>query len=178
MGARLETLEGTPVLDIKVARSSLREGGKARERGASAHADPAEEAVVEGSARFGAPPQGGNGSLPPFRRHHAAAQHGIFHTLHHGSEGGQREAGDQLWTACIRIDEQRVNAYPAKPRLNKQRVELTADQRVAARPSLQLDEAGDGGAGILAIWVKVRRSVISLDHGDGTPRDDRDQQTF
>ena len=53
-----------------------------------------------------------------------------------------------------------------EPRLDKQGIDLPADQRVATGPPLQLDQAVDCGVGRLAFGMEVRRTVVALDNGD------------
>jgi hypothetical protein len=61
-------------------------------------------------------------------------------------------------------------ATSANPADVQQRVEPAADQRVAARRALQVDEALDRLVCGSAVGVEVRRAVVALDDGDGAAR--------
>src|SRR5690606_18378415 len=92
---------------------------------------------------------------------------GLAHALDHGREGAAGEALDELRAARVDVHHARRDAHRVEARLDEKRIQLAADERVAARTALQLDLAVDRLARSRALRMKVRGAVVAFDHGDG-----------
>jgi hypothetical protein len=87
---------------------------------------------VEGPAGVGGAAQVGDAVLPMGRLGEAGGQRALPHRLDHGDEGVAGEPLDDRWPVCVGVH--RAGLYRDVPvaGFGKQRLQLPADQRVAA----------------------------------------------
>src|SRR6266700_1060414 len=81
-----------------------------------------------------------------------------------------REAVDQMRCRRVTVDDARCHARRLIACLPEQRIQLPADTGIPAGPPLELHLTGDRPVRDLGVRMEVRRTVISLEHGDTTTR--------
>lgn len=114
-----------------------------------------EERVTEDTVIPRSPVQGLNTPLPCLPCHQALLQYFRADSLDHGSEGQFREPFHQCRAGGIHINHPRQDTDIPEPGRGHKRVQLPADQGIAARSLLEFHEAADSPAGICMVRVKV-----------------------
>src|SRR4029077_19166828 len=77
---------------------------------------------------------------------------------------------DEVGSARIYIHHARRYVNCFQTRLDHKWVELPANQGIASRQPLQLDQTLDRHTGCAAVRVEVSRSVVTLNYGHGAAR--------
>src|SRR5882762_10125426 len=92
---------------------------------------------------------------------------GFTNTLNHRGERLPGKAVDEVGSARIDIHHAWRDVNCFQTCLDHKWIELPANQRIASRQPLQLDQTLDCHSGCAAIGVEVSRSVVTLDDGHG-----------
>jgi hypothetical protein len=94
----------------------------------------------------------------------------VPHSRDHGSERVPREPLDQRRPGRVDVHRPRPDRDVPVAGRRQQRLQLPSQQPVAARRSLQFDQAPDRGPRCGTVRMKERRPVVTLDHRDGAAR--------
>jgi hypothetical protein len=129
-------------------------------------ADALEECIAEHAVGLGRSVEMSDARIEAFRRNKTRRYRRLANALDHRGERLPRETVDQVRSARIHVRHPRRDTDRIETRLDQQRVELSADQRVAAGLPLQLNLALDCRTGGGAIGMEAARPVIALDNGD------------
>jgi hypothetical protein len=126
-----------------------------------------EERVAEHAVGLGRPVQVLHARIEHAGIDQAGRDGGFADALDHRGERLPGEAVDELGPARVDVHHAGRDADRVEACVPQERIELPADERVATRHPLQLDQAVDRLLGRGAVGMKVGRSVVALDHGDG-----------
>ena len=126
-----------------------------------------EERIAKRPVRFRGPVEIPYSLLPRRFVDESGGQRALANPFDHGGERVPGESLDKLRPARVDVDHPRRHRHVPETRLEQERIQPAPDQRVAARPGLQLDETPYGLPGMRALRVEIRRAMIALDDGDG-----------
>src|SRR5438270_4822087 len=94
----------------------------------------------------------------------------LAHVRDHCSECLSRETVDQLRVTAVDVNEPRCHLHVVEASCLEQRIELPANQGVAAGPLLELDQAANRGFCRAALRMEICRPVVAFDHSDRAAR--------
>src|SRR5258708_2636705 len=126
-----------------------------------------EEGIAENAVGLSRSAQIANTCIKRFGIGDAGLNRGFANAFDHRDEGFSGEAFDEVRSARIHVDHTWRHVNRLQTGLGHQWIELAANQRIASRQPLQLDQALDGHVGGAAVGVEGGRCVVTLDDGDG-----------
>src|SRR6266516_7579738 len=129
-----------------------------------------EERIVEGPAVVGGPAQVGDSLVPAGLADEVGRKRVVPDGFDHGRERVAGEAADEGRAGLVRVYRPRADNDIAVSGVGEQRLQLPAEQRVAAGGGLEPDQAVDRRAGMSAVRVEEGRPMVALDHRDSATR--------
>ena len=106
-----------------------------------------------------------------------ASSTALADALDHRREGPPGEPLHHLGTTGVHVHRTGIDVDGIEASLDHERKDLAADQGVATRPSLEVDQGLDRLVGGKVVGMEEGRPVVTLDHGNGPARSEQGGQT-